>query len=92
METEMRRIGEVLRSIQYHPNWITYRSTCEALKHEKYLYLAKAGPYAAVIDAHVFLAERIESSEKIRRSGEQERKLNRVTPDGHISGMREIFT
>jgi hypothetical protein len=26
---------------QYHPNWITYRSTCEALKHEKFLYFAK---------------------------------------------------
>jgi hypothetical protein len=47
---------------QYHTNWITYRSTCEALKHEKYLYLAKAGPYAAAADAHVLLAERIESS------------------------------
>jgi hypothetical protein len=46
---------------QYHPNWITYRSTSEALKHEKYLYLAKAGPYAAAADAHVLLAERIES-------------------------------
>jgi hypothetical protein len=45
---------------QYHPNWITYRSTCEALKHEKFLYLAKAGPYAAA-DAHALLAERIES-------------------------------
>jgi hypothetical protein len=47
---------------QYHPNWITYRSTCEALKHEKFLYLAKAGPYAAATDAHVLLAERVESS------------------------------
>jgi hypothetical protein len=46
---------------QYHPNWITYRSTCEALKHEKFLYLAKAGPYAAATDAHGLLAERIES-------------------------------
>src|SRR5205809_3216085 len=26
---------------QYQQNWIGYRSTCEALKHEKYLYLAK---------------------------------------------------
>ena len=46
---------------QYHSNWITYRSTCEALKHEKFLYLAKAGSYAAAADAHVLLAERIES-------------------------------
>jgi hypothetical protein len=31
---------------QYHQNWAAYRSTCEALKHEKYLRLAGAGPYA----------------------------------------------
>ena len=46
---------------QYQQNWITYRSTCEALKHEKYLYMAKAGPYAAASDSHALLAERIES-------------------------------
>lgn len=26
-------------------NWIKYRSTCEALRHEKFLYIARAGPY-----------------------------------------------
>jgi hypothetical protein len=31
------------------------------LKHEKYLYLANAGPYATVAVAHALLAERIES-------------------------------
>src|SRR6266498_2545963 len=31
---------------QFQEHWITYRSTAEALKHERYLYLAKAGPYA----------------------------------------------
>jgi hypothetical protein len=31
---------------QDQQNWISYRSVCEALKHEKYLYLAHAGPYA----------------------------------------------
>lgn len=45
---------------QYQQNWITYRSTCEALKHEKYLFLAKAGPYSADTDARAVLAERIE--------------------------------
>lgn len=45
---------------QYHYNWIIYRSTCEELKHEKYLYLSKAGPYATAADAHAMLAERIE--------------------------------
>ncbi|MGQ9628378.1 MAG: DUF4231 domain-containing protein [Anaerolineae bacterium] len=46
---------------QYHHNWIMYRSTCEELKHEKYLYLGKAGPYSTATDAHALLAERIEA-------------------------------
>ena len=46
---------------QHYHNWITYRSTCENLKHEKYLYLAKAGPYSSAVDLHALLAERIES-------------------------------
>jgi len=51
----------VLQLEQYQKNWIMYRSTCEALKHEKYLYLGKAGPYASATDAHALLAERVES-------------------------------
>ena len=46
---------------QYQQNWITYRSTCEALKHEKYLFLANAGPYAAAENPKTLLAERVES-------------------------------
>jgi hypothetical protein len=30
---------------QFHELWITYRSTAESLKHERYLYLGRAGPY-----------------------------------------------
>ncbi len=46
---------------QYQQNWVAYRSTCESLKHEKYVYLGKAAPYAASPDPHALLAERIES-------------------------------
>jgi Protein of unknown function (DUF4231) len=46
---------------QYHANWIGYRNTCESLRHEKFLFLAKAGPYASAKDPRVLLAERIES-------------------------------
>ena len=46
---------------QYQQNWITYRSTCESLKHEKYVYLGKASPYASAANPHALLAERIES-------------------------------
>ena len=46
---------------QYQQNWVSYRSTCEALLHEKYLYLAHAGPYAEAADGGVpMLADRIE--------------------------------
>jgi hypothetical protein len=46
---------------QYQQNWTSYRATCESLRHEKYLYLANAGPYARIDDPHKLLAERIES-------------------------------
>jgi hypothetical protein len=49
---------------QYQQNWIAYRSTCEQLKHEKYLFLGGAAPYSAVTDPagrRALLAERVES-------------------------------
>jgi hypothetical protein len=54
-------IEGIQQLMQYQQNWITYRATCERLKHEKFLYLAHAGPYAAAIDPDVLLAERVES-------------------------------
>lgn len=30
---------------QFQQNWTSYRSTAEGLKHEKFLWLARAGPY-----------------------------------------------
>ena len=51
----------MLQLNQYHENWIRYRSTCESLKHEKYVYLASGGPYANVEKPRALLAERIES-------------------------------
>jgi Protein of unknown function (DUF4231) len=53
---------EGLQSLnQYEHNWIAYRSTCEELKHEKYLWLAKAGVYASADNPDTLLAERVES-------------------------------
>ncbi|MGI8959365.1 MAG: DUF4231 domain-containing protein [Bryobacteraceae bacterium] len=46
---------------QYNSNWTSYRGTSEALKHEKFLYLEKAGPYSAAQNPQAMLAERIES-------------------------------
>ncbi len=62
---------------QYHSNWIAYRSTCEALKHEKFLYLGNAGVYATSTDSHALLAERIESlvsQEHAKWASNQEQK------------------
>jgi len=45
---------------QYAVNWQSYRATAESLKHEKYLFLARAGPYAGSADGTPLLADRIE--------------------------------
>jgi Protein of unknown function (DUF4231) len=45
---------------QYQTNWILFRSTCEDLKHEKFLYLSSAGPYRNAENPVALLAERIE--------------------------------
>jgi hypothetical protein len=47
---------------QYSMLWVSYRSTAERLKHEKYLFLSAAGPYKALSDPDrlVTLAERVE--------------------------------
>ncbi|HEX4228969.1 MAG TPA: DUF4231 domain-containing protein [Bryobacteraceae bacterium] len=46
---------------QYNSNWTSYRTTSEALKHEKFLYLAKAGAYRSAENASASLAERVEA-------------------------------
>jgi len=51
----------LLQLNQYQQNWTAYRSTCESLKHEKYVYLGKAAPYTDAPDPHALLAERVES-------------------------------
>jgi len=54
-------LESVQQLFQFHSNWTHYRSTSEALKHEKYLYLAHAGAYATVANPEALLAERIEN-------------------------------
>jgi hypothetical protein len=45
---------------QFHRNWISYRSTAEALKREQHLYTVGAGEYAAAPKPTLLLAERLE--------------------------------
>ena len=51
----------ILHLNQYQQNWSSYRSTCEQLKHEKFMFLGQSGPYAAAPNARSLLSERIES-------------------------------
>ena len=53
-------LESVQQLFQFHSNWTHYRSTAEALKHEKFLYLAHAGAYAHVAEPLALLAERVE--------------------------------
>lgn len=48
---------------QYQQNWISYRATAEALKHEMYIFGAQAGDYAVLDESLRYqrLAERVES-------------------------------
>jgi hypothetical protein len=46
---------------QYQQNWTTYRATCERLKHEQFLFMSHAGPYANEARLEALLAERVES-------------------------------
>lgn len=47
----------------YQENWINYRSTCEQLRHEKFVFLGNAPPYATANaeERRALLAERVES-------------------------------
>lgn len=46
---------------QFHDNWISYRSTSEALKREKYLWQSRAGHYKDTENPDALLAERVEA-------------------------------
>ncbi len=45
---------------QFQQNWLGYRATAEALKHEKFVFLAHAGPYRDAPAPDALLAERVE--------------------------------
>ncbi len=68
-------LESVQQLFQYHANWTQYRTTAEALKHEKFLALARAGHYATAANPVGLLAERCEglvSQEHAAWSSEQQ--------------------
>ncbi|WP_338708669.1 MULTISPECIES: DUF4231 domain-containing protein [Paenibacillus] len=53
---------EGLLSLQkYHENWIEYRSVCETLRQEKYMFLTRTGIYSVSETPFQLLVERVES-------------------------------
>lgn len=66
---------------QFSTLWITYRATCESLKHEKFLFAARAGPYRRVSDPLITLAERIESLVSQEHAKWVRGRLNEVEGD-----------
>ena len=38
-------LAGLIALFKFQENWISYRTTSESLKHEKYLYLTKVSPY-----------------------------------------------
>lgn len=65
---------------------MNYRSTCEKLKREKHLWIARAGPYAGAEHPDQLLAERIESV--IYESKAATRDAC-IVVDKHIGNQRE---
>jgi len=59
----------------FREQWVEYRSAAEALKHEKYLFLTGAAPYAAAGSFSLFV-NRVESILRTERITWRERKLD----------------
>lgn len=53
-------LAAVLALYQYQEHWIEYRTTCESLKKEKYLFLTKVEPYNGD-NAFETLVQRVET-------------------------------
>ena len=47
--------------LKFQEKWIKYRTTSETLKHEKFLYLTKSGPYDNTDNAFKIFVNRIEN-------------------------------
>ena len=67
---------------KYHENWIEYRSICETLKHEKYMFITNTGIYNTD-ESFKFLVERVESI--ISKENVNWANLNKKSKGGHSS-------
>ena len=74
-------IAGVIALYQFQENWIEYRTTCESLKHEKYLFLTRAEPYDAE-DPFPMFVERIEGLISVENTKWYQRLQSRKKNEG----------
>lgn len=53
-------IAGIVALYQFQENWVEYRTTCESLRHEKYLFLTQTEPYN-VDNPFALFVQRVES-------------------------------
>ena len=78
-------------TFDWQTNWVNYRAVAEALKQEKYLHAALAGPYHAVEDPDRLLAERVEeliSKENAQWVSSVTRRSEKSDQSAGVSGLR----
>jgi hypothetical protein len=63
MEERCQRsdLTAALKTFKYQENWINYRTTCETLKKEKYLYDAGLSDYQESVDREAQFVDRLEA-------------------------------
>lgn len=88
-------IASFLSLSQHQENWVGYRTTCESLRHEKFLFLTQVEPYDGE-DRFPLFVQRIESliskensgwSQYIRAEGKEtgDREGGGAAPADHIA-------
>jgi hypothetical protein len=70
---------------QFQQNWTSYRATCEALKHEKFLFLARADPYGSA-NQEQLLATRVEALVSEETSTWAAQRAQQAAPGTDVSG------
>ena len=84
----------VLALYRFEDHWVDYRSTAEAIKHEKYRFLTAAAPYTGA-GAFSLFVNRVESiilqenrawREKTLEDGEEDGEENRKDDEGKRVG------
>ena len=53
-------VSGIIGLYKFHENWLEYRTTCESLRHEKFLYLTCSEPYN-IEDPFPLLVNRVET-------------------------------